>query len=168
MQIKKNCVVSVHYRLQANDNSGKVIEETFGRQPLTFLFGAGQMIPDFEKNLEGKSKGDQHAFGINSESAYGAVNPKAIVPIPIQTFMVDGKLATDLLEVGKTIPMSDNQGRRLQGTIKSVSEKEVIVDFNHPMAGQDLFFTVEVQEVRAASDSEIEHGHVHGAGGVSH
>ena len=168
MQIEKNCVVSVHYRLQADNNAGKLIEETFGREPLTFLFGAGQMIPDFEKNLLGKSKGDQHAFGIKSENAYGSVNPQAVVRLPLETFVVEGKLATELLVVGKTIPMSDDQGRRLQGTIKVIGEKEVTVDFNHPMAGQDLYFTVEVQDVRAATKSELEHGHVHGPGGVSH
>ncbi|MEO1262368.1 MAG: peptidylprolyl isomerase [Bacteroidota bacterium] len=168
MQIKKDCVVSVHYRLQANDDKGEVIEETFGKQPLTFLFGAGQMIPDFEKNLEGKVEGDQHAFGIKSEHAYGKVNPQAIVKLPLETFIIDGKLAAELLVVGKTIPMSDDQGRRLQGVVKAVGEKEVTVDFNHPMAGQDLYFSVEVQAVRAATESELSHGHAHGPGGVSH
>ena len=168
MQIEKNRVVSVHYRLQADNSEGEIIEETFGSQPLTFLFGAGQMIPDFEKNLHGKAAGDQHSFAIKSEDAYGAVNPNAIANVPIETFIIDGKLATDMLIVGKRIPMSDDQGRRLTGIIKAVEEKQVIVDFNHPMAGQDLFFSVKVADVREATADEISHGHVHGPGGVHH
>ena len=158
MQIKKDCVVSVHYRLQEDNDKGQVVEETFGSQPLTFLFGVGQMIPDFETNLLGKTKGDKHAFGIKSENAYGGVNPQAIVDLPIDTFMIDGQLATEMLVVGKTIPMSDGQGRRMNGTIKEVSDSMVKVDFNHPMAGQDLFFTVEVDGVREATATELEHG----------
>ncbi len=168
MQIEKNSVVSVHYRLQADNATGEIIEETFGSQPLTFLFGAGQMIPDFEKNLLGKLAGDEHAFAIKSEDAYGSVNPSAIVQLPIETFIVDGQLAADLLVVGKTIPMSDENGRRLMGTIKAIQEKQVTVDFNHPMAGQDLYFTVAVDSVRKATVDEISHGHVHGPGGVEH
>ena len=168
MQISKNSVVSVHYRLQADNKDGNLVEETFGGQPLTFLFGAGQMIPDFEKNLEGKSAGDKHAFGITSDNAYGPVNPDAIVELPKSTFVVDGQLASDLLVVGKTIPMSDEHGRQLAGKVKEVRDESVIIDFNHPMAGQDLFFTIEVQEVRKATESELSHGHVHGKGGVEH
>ena len=168
MQIKKNSVVSVHYKLQANDAQGEIIEETFGSDPLTFLFGAGQMIPDFENNLAGKSAGDKKSFGIKSSEAYGAHNPDAVVDLPIDTFVVDGELATDLLVVGKSIPMSDDQGRRMMGTIRNVGEQAVTVDFNHPMAGQDLYFSIEVHDVREATASEIQHGHVHGTGGVQH
>lgn len=88
--------------------------------------------------------------------------------LPIDTFIVNGELATDMLVVGKTIPMSDQNGRQLTGKIQSVSETEVTMDFNHPMAGQDLYFTIEVTDVREATASELSHGHVHGPGGVEH
>lgn len=168
MQISKHSVVTVHYRLQKDHAEGPVVEETFGNQPLTFLFGIGQMIPDFESNLEGKTNGDKAAFGIKSDKAYGALNPEAIVDLPIQTFMSEGKLMTEFLVIGKTIPMSDENGRQMMGTIKEVTEATVKVDFNHPMAGQDLFFTTEVVDVRAATEEEVKHGHVHGLGGVQH
>jgi FKBP-type peptidyl-prolyl cis-trans isomerase SlyD len=168
MQIKKDCVVSVHYRLQNDNENGALVEETFGGQPLTFLFGAGQMIPDFETNLLGKTTGDKHAFGIKSEDAYGGVNPQAVVDLPLETFVVDGKLAKDLLVVGNMIPMSDGQGGRMNGAVKAVTDSHVTMDFNHPMAGQDLYFTIEVTGVRAATETEIAHGHVHGPGGVEH
>ncbi|MEZ4953419.1 MAG: peptidylprolyl isomerase [Saprospiraceae bacterium] len=168
MQITRDTVVSVHYRLQRDNPEGELIEETFNGNPLTFLFGVGQMIPDFEQNLEGKMVGDKHAFGITSENAYGPVNQDAIVDLPIETFIIDGKLAEDLLVVGKTIPMSDNHGSQLMGTVKEVKKESVKIDFNHPMAGQDLFFTIEVLQVRPATQSELEHGHVHGPGGEHH
>ena len=168
MQIKKDNVVTLHYRLKADNDTGKVIEETFGNEPLTFLYGAGQMIPDFEKNIEGKKVGDTHSFGIKSEAAYGEVNPNAVVKLPLDTFRVNGELATDLLVVGNTIPMSDDQGNRMNGTIREVGDAEVTVDFNHPMAGQDLHFTIEIVDVREATTEELAHGHVHGKGGVHH
>lgn len=168
MNIEKHKVVSLHYRLQKDNSEGDLVEETFGREPLVFLFGAGQMIPDFEKNLEGKVEGDSTSFGIESKNAYGEVNPEAIVAMPKSTFVIDGKLAEDLLVVGKMIPMSDDKGNRMNGIVRDIRGEEVILDFNHPMAGQNLFFTVEVQSVREATESEIAHGHVHGPGGHQH
>lgn len=168
MKIDKNKVVSLHYRLQKDDENGALVEETFGSQPLTFIYGAGQMIPDFEKNLEGKEVGEKKSFGIKSADAYGEVNPQAIVPLAKSMFVIDGKLAEDLLVVGKSIPMSDDQGRRMMGVVKEVKEEEVVLDFNHPMAGQDLYFTVEVMSIRDATPEELSHGHVHGPGGVTH
>ena len=168
MLIKKNSVVTLHYKLQANNAEGEIIEETFNSDPLTFLFGHGQMIPDFESNLEGRTIGDKHSFGIASADAYGEINPEAVVDLPIDTFIVDGELASDLLIEGKSIPMSDDQGNRLMGTIKKVGDQDVTVDFNHPMAGQDLYFSVQIEAIREATSSEMAHGHVHGPGGVEH
>lgn len=168
MLISKNTVVSLHYKLQENDQNGELIEETFGADPLVFLYGAGSMIPEFERQLSGKQAGEAFAFGIKSGEAYGEYNPDAVVPLPIDSFMIDGKLAEDLLEVGRVIPMRDGQGNQLYGTIEQVEEQEVIINFNHPMAGVDLFFTGIIKEVRLASETEISHGHVHGQGGHHH
>ena len=168
MIIEKNTVVTVHYKLQRDDAKGDLIEQTHGTQPLVFLYGAGQMIPEFERQLAGKKKGDALSFGIDHKDAYGVVQDEAVVPIPKTSFMVDGKLAEEYLEVGKTIPMSDQSGRQLMGKVLEVQENAVVVDFNHPMAGVDLYFSVDVEDVRAATTSEIEHGHVHGPGGHQH
>ncbi|MFQ5446163.1 MAG: peptidylprolyl isomerase [Saprospiraceae bacterium] len=168
MIIEANKVVSLHYRLQKDDSNGELVEETFGSDPLTFLFGAGQMIPDFENNLAGKKAGDEFAFGIESKNAYGEFNPEAVVVLPMSTFMVDGKLAEEFLQVGKTIPMSDQNGNRMNGVVKEVKEDGVQIDFNHPMAGQDLYFTGKIESLRAATAEELEHGHVHGPGGHDH
>ena len=168
MTVEANKVVSLHYRLQIGESNGELVEETFGSEPLTFLFGSGQMIPDFEKNLEGKKAGDDFAFGIESKNAYGEVNPEAVVKLPMETFMVDGKLAEEFLVPGKTIPMSDQNGNRMNGLVKEVKKDGVEVDFNHPMAGQDLYFTGKVETLRPATSEELEHGHVHGEGGHKH
>jgi FKBP-type peptidyl-prolyl cis-trans isomerase SlyD len=168
MVIDKNMVVSLHYRLTENDVLGELVEETFGSQPLVFLYGVGQMIPEFERQLAGKAVGDDFSFGIKSGEAYGDHDPDAVVMLPLETFEVDGELDGDMLTPGNIIPMSDDQGNRLNGMVREVSDEGVLLDFNHPMAGIDLYFTGKVESVRIATETEIEHGHVHGPGGHHH
>lgn len=161
MQIDQNTVVTLHYKLHRDDAEGPLIEETYGNDPLTFLYGAGNMIPKFEEELEGKEPGEEFSFGLDKEEAYGDYNEDAVITVPISTFMVEGNLAEDLLQEGRRIPMRDQQGNQLNGTVKEVKKEEVVMDFNHPLAGVDLYFTGEIKEVREASESEVEHGHVH-------
>ncbi|MCB0560074.1 MAG: FKBP-type peptidyl-prolyl cis-trans isomerase [Lewinellaceae bacterium] len=168
MVIDKNKVVTLHYKLQEGSAEGNLIEETHGKDPLVFLYGIGQMIPEFERQLAGKKEGDTFSFGIQSSDAYGEHDSQAIVTIPKDSFVVDGELASDLLEVDKVIPMRDGEGNQLLGTVMEVREDEVLMDFNHPMAGVDLYFTGNIESIREATASELEHGHVHGAGGHQH
>lgn len=168
MVIDKNMVVSLHYRLTEGELLGELVEETFGGQPLVFLYGVGQMIPEFERQLAGKAVGDNFAFGIKSSEAYGEHDPDAVVLLPMETFAVDGQVDEEMLQLGNVIPMSDDQGNRLNGTVRQVSEEGVILDFNHPMAGIDLYFTGTIESLREATESELEHGHVHGPGGHHH
>jgi FKBP-type peptidyl-prolyl cis-trans isomerase SlyD len=168
MLIEKNKVVTVHYKLQKDNLEGDLIEQTHGTQPLVFLYGVGQMIPEFERQLAGKQKGDSLAFGIGHTDAYGPYSEEVIVPVPKSSFMVEGKLVEEYLEIGRTIPMTDKSGRQLYGKIMEVKDDAVVVDFNHPMAGVDLFFSVDVEDVRTATASEIAHGHAHGPGGHEH
>ncbi len=168
MIIEKNTVVTLHYRLQEGDASGALVEETYGSQPLVFLFGVGQMLPEFESQLEGKEEGAAFSFGIKSEDAYGEEDPDALVKLPLSTFEIDGKLAEEMLVVGNPIPMSDQNGNQMVGIVRAVEADGVVLDFNHPMAGQDLYFSVTVENVRKATLEEISHGHVHGEGGHHH
>ncbi len=168
MIISKNTVVSVHYRLKEGHAEGDLVEETFGGAPLTFLFGVGQMIPEFERQLEGKDAGEEFAFGINSGDAYGESDPEAVVMLPLSIFELDGKIDEDLLVVGNSVPMSDNEGNHLTGIVREVNDEGVLMDFNHPMAGKDLYFTGVVESVREATSEEIAHNHVHGPGGHHH
>lgn len=169
MTIEKNKVVTLNYKLQRDDAEGELVEETFGGQPLVFLYGVGQMIPEFENQLAGKGAGDELAFGIKSADAYGEHNPDAVVSVPKAALGIETEAeAEEVLQVGRVLPLRDQQGRQFTGVVKAVDPQNVTLDLNHPMAGVDLFFTVKVEGVRAATDSEIEHGHVHGAGGHEH
>ncbi|MBK8563616.1 MAG: peptidylprolyl isomerase [Saprospiraceae bacterium] len=168
MVIEKNTVVSLHYRLTNNDVLGELVEETFGSDPLVFLYGAGQMIPEFERQLAGKVAGDQFSFGIKSEEAYGEYDQDAVVLLPLSTFEMDGTVDENMLQIGTIIPMSDDEGNRLNGQVKEVTQEGVVIDFNHPMAGVNLYFTGTVESLRPASETEIAHGHVHGPGGHHH
>lgn len=164
MTISQYKVVTLTYELRLDNAEGEFVEKTEPTQPLVFLFGAGQMIPTFEKNLLGSSAGDNFAFGIKAAQAYGESDPEAIVAIPRSIF---GEVE-DMLKVGAMIPMKNENGQMLQGIVHELQLTDVIMNFNHPMAGKNLYFTGTIQEVREADKEEIEHGHVHGAGGHQH
>lgn len=166
--IAANKVVSVHYTLTENDQNGQVIESTEGGAPLAFIYGIGSMIADFEKNLVGLKTGDAFAFGIKAENAYGAYDERMLVEIPKHHFEHEGKIPDGLLEVGNVLPFSDPEGHQMEGMVSNVGLEAVQIDFNHPMAGVDLFFIGSVAEVRDADPSELAHGHVHGDDGHHH
>ena len=170
MKIEKNTVVSVTYDLHASDaeNEKKFVEKTNNENPLTFLFGSGNLIQAFEENLLGLRLGDKFEFDIPSNDAYGPVDQDSFVGLPLETFMVEGKIDEELLNVGNMIPMMDENGNRIQGKVIEVKETEVLMDFNHMLAGKDLHFSGEVTEVRLATEEEITHGHVHGPNGHHH
>jgi FKBP-type peptidyl-prolyl cis-trans isomerase SlyD len=170
MKIAKNTVVSLSYDLYAGapQSEKMLVEATQAEDPLTFLFGSGQLLPLFESNIEGLITGNAFEFGIPCDEAYGPVHMNAIVPIPSEAFKVNDQLRTDMLEVGKVLPMVDKEGNRMDGKIVRIMEKEIIMDFNHPLAGKDLHFKGKIVEVRAATAEEIDHGHVHGPGGHHH
>ncbi len=168
MTIEQNKVVTVHYILNEGTAEGQLVESTNGGEPLAFIYGVGMMIPAFEANLAGLSMGDTFAFGIPAAEAYGVYDDTALVEVPKQIFEHEGSIPDGLLEVGNVLPLQDQEGNRLQGMVAHVGDESVKLDFNHPMAGVDLFFTGHVEGVRDAEPSELEHGHVHGAGGHQH
>lgn len=168
MQITKNTVVSLSYILKRDDAKGEIIEETRAGDPLVFLFGNGQMLPKFEEHLSALKTGDDFEFTLASEDAYGEMDQDAIIDLEKSIFEVEGKIDTEMLAIGNVIPMRDDQGHMLQGTVVSVGDDTVRMDFNHPMAGNVLHFKGNVIEVREASAEELSHGHVHGAGGHHH
>jgi FKBP-type peptidyl-prolyl cis-trans isomerase SlyD len=168
MQISTNKVVSLKYKL-SNAQNQEQIEETNETNPLVFLYGIGTMIPDFEDNLSGKVAGDTFDFKIEAANAYGNHDSQHIAMIPTNIFHdEDGKFDDVMFQVGSVIPMSDSDGNHLRGTIMEVTEENVKMDFNHPLAGTDLHFTGEILDVREATEDEIAHGHVHGEHGHQH
>lgn len=168
MQIAKNSVVSITYKLSEADNKDQIIQEVNASEPLVFLFGMGQLLPKFEENLEGKQKGDSYEFTLQHMDAYGPIETEAVADVPIDIFMIDGKLAEDMLTVGGQVRLRDQDGRLLQGTVLQRGLESVKIDFNHPMAGKDLHFSGTITDVREATAEEIAHGHVHGPGGHHH
>jgi FKBP-type peptidyl-prolyl cis-trans isomerase SlyD len=168
MVIETNKVVSVHYTLTEGTAEGQLVESTNGGEPLVFIFGAGMMIPDFEHNLAGKKIGDTFSFGIPAANAYGEYDANALVDVPKSIFEDNGTVPDGLLEVGNMLPLQDQDGNRLNGVVASVGLDTVKVDFNHPMAGVDLYFTGHVEALRDAEAEELAHGHVHGPGGHHH
>jgi FKBP-type peptidyl-prolyl cis-trans isomerase SlyD len=164
MIIEDKKVVSIVYELRKDKKDGEIVEELVKEKPLTFLFGTGNLLPKFEENLAGLKTGEAFEFNLPSDDAYGPVQDNAIVDVPINVFQVDGKSDENILSIGNVIPMLDNEGRRLNGTVREVGTDAVKMDFNHPMAGVDLFFKGEVTEVREANEHELSHGHVHSSG----
>lgn len=168
MKIAENTVVSISYELKADNNEGLTIEQVDAGQPFVFLFGAGSVLKDFETNLAGLEVGHSFAFGIKSEDAYGNFSEEAIVELPLSVFEVDGVVQHDVLVVGNFLTLRDHTGQPLRGKVQEVTDEQVKMDFNHPLAGQNLFFKGDVVEVREATEEELAHGHVHGPGGHHH
>ena len=164
MEIGNEKVVSVTYQLSVDDFDGEVVETVKEDKPLTFLYGVGNMLEKFEENIGGLKEGDNFNFKIECDEAYGQASDDAVVDLPINIFEVEGKIDYDLLKEGNYIPMQDQQGNRLDGIVLEVGDEKVKMDFNHPLAGDDLFFKGEVIEVREATDDEKEHGHAHPSG----
>ncbi len=168
MNITENSVVSLNYTLK-NHATGEKIEETSLESPLVFLYGVQAMIPEFEEQMEGKLKGDKVEFSIKAENAYGTFEDEQIAMIPANIFHgEDGKVDSEFFFIGATVPMSDNEGNHLRGKILEIDDENIKMDFNHPLAGTDLHFSVEVLDVREATQEELDHGHVHGEHGHQH
>lgn len=160
MQISENSVVSFHYTL--TDSTGKVIDSSQGNEPLTYLHGVGQIVPGLENALVGKSPGDKLDVEVAAEDGYGEHQEFMVQQVPREAFQ-----GVDVIEPGMQFQAQTPQGG-MTVTVTAVDDSTVTVDGNHPLAGQVLFFAVEIVSVRDATAEEREHGHVHGAGGHHH
>ncbi|MCE2789118.1 MAG: peptidylprolyl isomerase [Saprospiraceae bacterium] len=165
MLIEKHQVVSLHYKLTEDTASGELIEETYGAEPLTFIYGIGMMLPAFENHLESKVAGDGFAFTLEPGDAYGEYEEQAVVEIPISSFAdAEGNIDRSKLLQGAPLTMHDHEGRTYNGVVAEPKIESIVVDFNHPMSGRTLHFAGEIVEVRPATASELDHGHVHPGG----
>jgi FKBP-type peptidyl-prolyl cis-trans isomerase SlyD len=168
MKVGNNKVVTMTYTLHLHDEQGEVIQKVDESRPFVQLFGVGALLPTFEKNLSGLEEGDTFGFGLTAEEGYGNPSDEAILKLEKKIFEIDGKIDPEMVAVGKVITMQDNQGNPLDGKVLAVEEDSVIMDFNHPLAGENLYFTGSILNVREATQEELAHGHVHGAGGHNH
>lgn len=157
--IQKDHVVSFHYTL--TDAQGTVIDKSDG-QPLVYLHGHHNIIPGLENALLGKTVGDKLTVTVEPAEGYGEYQPELVQEVPRQMFQ-----GVDNIEAGMQFQAQTDDGIQVV-LVKDVTDDAVIVDGNHPLAGQALTFDVEIVEVRAASSEELAHGHAHGVGGHHH
>jgi len=155
MAISKNKMVSLTYDLRIGGAEGELIEQATAERPLSFVYGAGIMLPKFEALLEGMEQGKTFEINLNSADAYGDVDENAIVDLPKSIFIMDGKFDEDIIKVGNTVPMMSTSGQRMNGLVLDITDENVKMDFNHPLAGEDLHFKGDILEVREATDEEI-------------
>ena len=158
MKVENNKVVAVSYALEVE---GKIADQSAPGAPLEYIHGSGMLLPKFEAALEAKEPGDSFDFILSPEDGYGVYDPSYKIDLPMSAFTIDGKVHDELLVVGRTIPMLNQAGQVVQGTVAAVSETAVTMDFNHPMAGKTLHFTGRVESVRSATDKELTEG-LHG------
>jgi FKBP-type peptidyl-prolyl cis-trans isomerase SlyD len=159
LNISKDSVVTLHYTL--TDDKNQTLDTSSGGEPLVYLHGASNIIPGLEEALEGKKQGDKFKVSIPSEKAYGPYLAQMVQSIPKDQFPQQD------IQVGMRFQAHTPQGPVIL-TVVEVKDKEIVVDGNHPLAGQNLHFDVEVADVRKATEEELSHGHVHGPGGHNH
>jgi len=152
--IGNNLVVAMHYKLTNND--GELLDSSEGKDPLVYLHGAGNIIPGLEHALTGKTEGSALIAKIAPADAYGETNEEMVQIVPRAAFE-----GVDTIEPGMTFQAQGEDGQVQQITVKEVTGDEVTVDGNHPLAGVELNFDVEVVSIREATDEEIAHGHIH-------
>jgi len=160
MLIANDKVVSIHYTLTNKD--GNVIDTSDGREPLTYIQGKQNIIPGLENALAGKDVGDKVNVTVPPAEAYGEKSLEMIQEIPRSAF---GDIQD--LQPGMQFQMQSPNGP-VMITITNVADDKVVVDGNHPLAGESLTFDVEIMEIREATEEELSHGHVHGPEGHEH
>ncbi len=173
MQIANEKVAAISYKLSSTDASGKKshLETVDAKNPMYFLVGHSGLPEKFEKHLEGLKTGDKFNFELASADAFGDIFEDDIINLPLKEFLDEsGKLDKNTFQVGKLIPMTDENDHQVRGKIVEINEEKgyIKMDFNHPLAGQNLHFDGQVELVRDAKPEEMDHGHVHGDGGHHH
>jgi FKBP-type peptidyl-prolyl cis-trans isomerase SlyD len=153
-------VIGFHYTL--TDKAGVTLDSSIGDEPLYFLEGAQQIIPGLERIIALMNIGDKKNIEVKAVDAYGEVNPDLIVKVKRTQFPPEANL-----QIGDQFQVNNDQHSPVF-TIMALENDEVTVDGNHPMAGKDLFFDVEIIGMRPATEEEMSHGHAHGAHGHGH
>ncbi|MCD7936682.1 MAG: peptidylprolyl isomerase [Tannerellaceae bacterium] len=156
MKITANKFVSVTYDLNVGEGEEReLMERATPEHPLTFIFGTGMMLPAFEEALKGLEVGDSFNFSLAPADAYGEYNEDYLMDLPKNIFEVEGKFDTEVIKEGNIVPMMDSNGNRLQGSVMEVKDDVVVMDFNHPLAGETLHFSGEVLDVHEPTAEEI-------------
>jgi FKBP-type peptidyl-prolyl cis-trans isomerase SlyD len=147
MKITTGSKVGVHYVLRCDNAEGELIEETRPEEPLVFTFGEDPMLPKFEKAVEGLQSGDKFTVFIPAIEAYGEEDESLYVEFPKSEFIAEGEVHDELFEIGEIIPMQTPEGQTLEATVSEVRLNTIVLDFNHPLAGEDLYFEGHIAKV---------------------
>ena len=161
MAIGANKVVTVNYKL--SDDQGNLIQTTKENEPFVYLSGNNQILPKLEEAIDAMLIGGKKNIELDSSDAYGDYDEKAIQQVKKNAFPEGANL-----EPGMEYMAQSPEGHPVPFVIKDVKDDDITIDFNHPLAGRNLSFDVELVDVRDATLEELQHGHVHGAGGHSH
>lgn len=158
-RVADEIVVSLDYTLRLDDD--QVIDSSEGREPLEFIQGQGHIIPGLERELYGMEVGEQKQVTVSASEGYGERDDNRIQVVTRDAFGAGAELQT-----GMDVQMQDPQtGHVFQGTISQIDDDNVVIDFNHPLAGETLHFDVTIAGLRPATEEELDHGHVHGPHG---
>lgn len=160
MNIARDHVVSIHYTLR--DDGGEIIDASARDEPLTYLHGHGNLIPGLERELTGKNAGERLQVKITPADGYGEYDSALVQEVPRRALK-----GVSEVRVGMRLQAQSPQGARAL-TVTQVRGDMVTLDGNHPLAGKNLHFKVQIAEVRAATEEELAHGHVHGPGAHHH
>lgn len=154
-----NKVISFHYTL--TNSTGEQLDSSRGGEPLAFLAGVGQIIDGLEKELVAMKVGDKRRVSVKAVDAYGVRDEKKVTEVSRK------QLPTQKIKVGDRFRTSKGHDAQVV-TVTKMNDTHITLDGNHPLAGQDLTFDVEITGVREATKEELSHGHVHGPGGHHH
>nr|WP_067299125.1 peptidylprolyl isomerase [Marinobacterium profundum] len=160
MQIAENTIVQIHYTLK--NAAGDVVDTSAGQEPLAYLHGGGNIVEGLESALVGKVVGDKLDVSVEPERGYGERREDLVQDVERSNFV-----GVEEIEVGMQFLAQTPWGEQ-PVTVIAVADDSVQLDGNHPLAGETLNFSVEVVDVRQASEEELQHGHAHGEGGHHH
>ena len=161
MTIQNNKVVTMHYHLTNAD--GEVLDSSRGSEPLSYLHGAGHIVPGLERALTSLDVGATTTVQLAPIEAYGEYNADMVQHVPQEALA-----GIDDLEIGMQLQAQDPNGQTFVVYVTEIRDDVIVVDANHPLAGVDLTFDIEIVAVRDATEEELSHGHVHGPGGHHH
>jgi FKBP-type peptidyl-prolyl cis-trans isomerase SlyD len=153
-KVEKDLVVSMDYTLTVD---GEVVDSSKEDGPIEFIQGRGNIIPGLEKEIDGMKLDESKKVNVPASEAYGEYDPEALEEVPLSDFPEDIPL-----EVGVELAVEDEDGEAMSAVIEAVGKDAITLNFNHPLAGKDLAFDVKIVGLRAATEEELEHGHIHG------
>lgn len=158
LAVQEKMVVSLDYTVQLAD--GQVVDSSAGSEPLTYIHGMHMIIPGLEQAITGMQVGDCREVVVSPEEGYGIYVEDAAEWVPLGAFPPGLELAP-----GMMFQVQDEEGHAIPVYVKEVESDRVLMDYNHPLAGETLYFEVTVVDVRQATPEELAHGHVHHEGG---